>query len=154
MVGSLNARNLALGLAHDELLHGNEALDQSHRADAKRHFTKGLELLTNEQHGTYVRSQLHARLALVAGMDGDLPAAREHGLAAVDGFSRLAGSEGEQAIALDNLAIVEANLGDLDGARARLEQALALKRAAFPPGDRQIDFTLRMIAKIDQARGS
>jgi hypothetical protein len=92
----------------------------------------------------------------VSAQAGDLQAARQHGAAAIEGFTRLAGSgsEAETSVVLDNLGITEVNLGNIDGGRTLLELALSIKRAVLPPDDPQIEFTMRILRKVAEETGS
>jgi hypothetical protein len=93
-------------------------------------------------------AQLHDRLAILDAMRKNYQDAREHGLAALDLLSGMDGVDDVRAVVLDNLGIVEVNLGDLDQGRGRLEESLRIKESVRPRNERQIAFTQDVLEQV------
>ena len=149
--GSLNLRGSVLLFAEDKSADGQRQLEAGNLDAARERFEEALSDVAGVPGGRMLTAKLHDRLAILDAMRESYQDAREHGLAALDLLSGMDGVDDVRAVVLDNLGIVEVNLGDIDQGRGRLEESLRIKESARPRNERQIAFTQGVLEQVRAA---
>jgi tetratricopeptide (TPR) repeat protein len=150
--GSVSFEGSYLAGADDELSAGFESMRAGHAKAALRHAKKAKKRLKKGDMGRGRGLERRARALRLHGLalagTGEYKEARKKTLAAVAAYEQLDAWPDQLAATLDNLGIIEVNLGHMDRGIQQLERALALKLAALPVDREQVEFTQGVLAEI------
>jgi tetratricopeptide (TPR) repeat protein len=143
---TISLRNVEVGEAWAEFHLGQQALENERLHDARQHFQSALDMVGEAAlPPPLLGGLLQGRLSVVAAKLGDFKTAWWKGLVALDALNHLGVISTQLAIVLDNLALIEVQLGERSRSLEYLSRALAIKRVLLPPGDEQITYTEQVI---------
>jgi CHAT domain-containing protein len=149
-IGSASGRNLSLAFAEDKRAAAVAAFRAGNAEDAERLMTEALDGLKTAKVGRPLAANIKAALVVITAAQGKYEQARRYGGQAVREHERLELPEQELAAVLDNLAVAEANLGEIDRAVTHASRALRLKEDLYPDGHRQRAFTVDLLRQLGE----